>query len=608
MSDVDEIKSRLDLVEFINLRTKLKKAGRNFKGLCPFHNEKSPSFVVSPERQMWHCFGCSKGGSIFDFVMEYEHVDFVEALETLAEKAGITLSRRSDATPERKIKDKIYEINERAGEFFQFVLTKHVIGKHARAYVKSRGISDKSVKTFGIGYSPNSWEGLYQYLRKKQYDDSLLEQAGLILGSKKSSRGNTRYYDRFRGRLMFPLKNHRGKVAGFAGRLLDKEAKDLPAGRQEAKYINTSETPVYIKSDMLFGIDVTKRAIQDADEAIIMEGELDVISSFQQGITNVVAIKGSAITEGHVQLLRRFTKKITLALDSDLAGDAAAKRGIDIAEKAGMEIRVATIEGQKDPDDLAREDPLKLKKCIKEAVNIYDYYFSSTLKRFNKETAYGKKNISDELLPIVAKIDNPIVSGHYTKELAKTLGITESNIIEGIKRVQKHNVSKKRGAPTQKISEQTKISREEKIELFILALVLQGETKVLFEELVDSVAIDNFVYKPVREIMNKLDYFLKDCATFLVKDFADSLPSEVIPVFDKAFLYDLSPFSDNDEAYAKEWMKAMRTFRSEKLRRKMRTLSNKIGSMEDPQEIQKLQEELKNITTELAVLAKAPSL
>lgn len=596
MSEVDDIKEKLSLVEFIQSRVPLKKMGRNFKGLCPFHNEKSPSFVVSADRNIWHCFGCGRGGSIFDFVMEYDHVDFLEALETLADQAGVTLSRRPVATPETKLKDNIYEVNRAAAEYYHYLLMKHKIGEKARQYVKNRGISDKSVETFGIGYSANGWEGLWKYLRKKGFDDQLIETAGLILRSKRS---DSLYYDRFRGRVMFPLRDHRGNIAGFAGRLLDPDAK-------EAKYINTSETPVYNKSNMLFGIDVTKRAIQDAGEAVVMEGELDVISSFQVGIGNAVAIKGSALTEGHVRLLKRFAGKLVLALDSDVAGDEAARRGIEIADRAGLELRVAHLVGGKDPDDLARTDPVGLKQSIQNAQGVYDYMFSSVLSRYDGASAYGKKNISDELLPVIAKIENPIVQGHYVKKLAAALGISEDAVVSGLRSAQKQVLVSRNQIvrPKDEATQGVKRTRREKLEVFLLALTVQGKTKELIEEMQETVSLETFTYPPVGQILTALVAFLEKEPVFFIKDFAASLPPELVPILDEAYLVDIAHILEDDNTFMKEWLKAIKEFRQDTLKARIKEVSGKIGASDDTAEIATLQQTLKSLTQDLAVLAR----
>ncbi len=589
MSDVDEIKSRLSIVDTIGARVLLKKAGRNFKGLCPFHNEKTPSFMVSPERESFHCFGCGKGGDIFTFVMEYEHIDFPEALEQLAAKAGVELTRRVETTPEGKLKQNIYEVNHLASEFYHYLLTTHALGKKARAYLDGRKVSEKSQKTFMLGYSPNSWDGLLKFLKKKGYDEGLLEKAGLVIRSAKGKG----FYDRFRGRVMFTLKDHRGNVVGFAGRLLDPDAK-------EAKYINTSETPVYSKSNVLYALDVTKDVISKLNEAIIMEGELDVISSFQAGIANVVAIKGSALTEGHVNLLRRFTERIIFALDSDLAGDAAARRGIEIAEKGGLDMRVAALTGGKDPDDIARENPAVLKKLLKESMPIYDYFIASSLKRFDVATAFGKKKISGELFPILAKIDNSIVQGHYIKKLADALDLTQDMVQEGL-----HKTNLPVGKEKEERQGTRSSTRQQKLEVFLLALLLQGKTLELFEDLTETVKPSDFTHPPAAAILSKLETFLRGHQVFLVKDFADSLPPELVPTLDEAFLWDIGELTENEERYAKEWTKTVAEVRLSAVKQKIEDLARVLKHAATEEERTELQEKQRQLVAERSVLEKA---
>lgn len=593
MSDIDEIKSRLNIVEIISERIPVKKAGRNFKALCPFHGEKTPSFVISPDRQSFRCFGCGKGGSAFDFLMLYDHVDFSEALETLAERAGVKLEHRPTDTPQAQLKQKIYEANHLASEYYHYLLTKHNVGESARMYLKNRGVSDKSIKTFTLGYSANDWDGLLTYLRKKGYDDKLLETAGLVIPG---SRG---HYDRFRGRVMFTLKDHRGNVVGFAGRVMDPNAK-------EAKYINTSETPVYTKSKVLYGLDVTRDAIQKANEAVVMEGELDVISSFQAGISNVVAIKGSAVTEEHARLLRRYTERLVFALDSDIAGDAAARRGIDIAEHSGFDMRVVEMPAGKDPDEAARENPALLKKAIKQAVPIYDYFLSSSMKRFDATSSFGKKKISEELLPVLVKIENPIVQGHYVRAVAAALSLSDETIQDGLVRlrsakgvVRKTESSEVSGAP--------ELSRMEKMEVYLLALILQGKTVQLFEELSEDGVVANVSYPPVRRILELLAEFISAHPVFLIKDFADSLPTELSSVFDEAFLWDVSAFIEDDQKSSREWQKALKETKRLRLRDRIEAISKQLHdqSGRTDLETEQLQKDLTSLTNELSHLEKS---
>ncbi len=590
MSDTDEIKSRINIVDFIGKRVTLKKTGRNFKGLCPFHNEKTPSFIVSPERESFHCFGCGKGGDIFTFVMEYEHMDFPEALEELAEIAGVKLTRRVGDTPEAKLKQKIFEVNHLASEYYQYILTKHKLGEKARDYLKRRGVTDKSMSTFALGYSPNSWDGLSAFLKKKGYEEKLLESAGLTI--RRTGQG---YYDRFRGRVMFTLKDHRGNVVGFSGRVLDPEA-------QEAKYINTSETSVYVKGNVLYGLDVTKGAVQKENEAIVMEGELDVISSFQEGIGNVVAIKGSALTEGHVNLLKRYTEKLAFAMDSDLAGDTAARRGIEIADRSGLDMRVVVLPSGKDPDEAARENPGALKKAIKDAIPIYDYFINSALKRFDAGEAFGKKKISGEILPVLAKIENPIVRGHYIKKLAGKLDTTEERLEEMAKRIEKDKVY---GAKPKEVKEEEATTRDSKLEIYALALLLQGKTKDLFEEFATHIKHTELTHPGVKKILMYLEAFLKQNSVFLIKDFADSLAPELLPALDEAFLWDIGEILSDGELFAREWTRGLRELERAGVKRKIQgiTTSMRLGG-EDGEDAQH-DGKLKALTDRLKALEKA---
>lgn len=585
MSDTDEIKSRINIVDIIGKRVTLKKTGRNFKGLCPFHNEKTPSFIVSPERESWHCFGCGKGGDIFSFVMEYEHVDFPEALEELAEIAGVKLTRRVGETPEAKLKQKILEVNHLASEYYHYILTKHALGEKARDYLKKRGVTDKSIKTFALGYSPNSWDALSMFLKKKGYDAQLLDRAGL------TSRGR---YDMFRGRVMFTLKDHRGNVVGFSGRVLDPKAK-------EAKYINTTETPVYVKGNVLYGLDVTKGTIQKENAAIVMEGELDVISSFQEGIGNVVAIKGSALTEGHVNLLKRYAERLIFALDSDLAGDAAARRGIEIADRANLDMRVVSLPSGKDPDDAARENPVALKQAIKDAVPIYDYFISSALKRFDATTAFGKKKISAELLPMLGKLENPIVQGHYMKKLARALDTSEDALQESMKKELSRDT---RREPKPRGEEKSGVAqtRHDKLEIYVLALLLQGKTAELFEEFTGNIALEYVANSAVKKIVERLQLFLKNNPVFLIKDFADSLPPELIPTVDEAFLWDIGDFLENEELFSREWTEGLRSLTLGIVKRRIHQIT---AGMDDGGESSRDDKELKELTDRLKVLEKA---
>jgi DNA primase len=588
MGDIDEIKRRADIVEYIGRRVALKRAGRNFKGLCPFHHEKTPSFMVSPDRQTFHCFGCAAGGSVIDFIMAYEHLEFVEALEQLAKDTGVTLTRSFAETPQQKLREKLYEINALASDYYQYILTKHALGEKAMRYLKNRGISDKSIVTFGIGYSPNSWDALTTFLHKKGFDDKTIETAGLAI------RGNRGLYDRFRGRVMFTLKDHRGKVVAFSGRVLDPEAK-------EAKYINTSETPVYIKGNMLFGLDVTKDAIVKSGEAVVMEGEVDLISSFQNGVGNVVAIKGSALTEAHISLLKRYTERIVFCLDSDLAGDAASRRGIELADQAGMDMRVVTLPSGKDPDEAARTDPVAFKKAITSATPIYDYFIASAIRRYDLATAFGKKKAADELLPVLSRITNPIVQGHYIKKVAHALDVTEETVGDGVRKVKQPLDLPRPAAPDP--DKQDRTSRE-KSELYLLSLILAGNPAKLIADM-DTVGVsvrDGGIARIVETLKSAPagENGQPDVAAA-----AKTLAPELVPLFDEAYLADLSQLTEDREAFEREWSILITELARADIRERIRTLTKELELPDRPEEeTTKLQTEISRATTALKALEK----
>ena len=400
MDETELIKSKVNIVDLISEYIPLKKAGVNFKAPCPFHNEKTPSFVVSPERQIFKCFGCQKSGDIFTFLMEKEGMDFKDALEMLAKKAGIVLKQTES---KKDFKQRLFEVNLKAQEFFHYMLTKHPLGKNALEYLKSRGVTDESIESFGIGYAPNSWESLTKVLLKRNFTISEIIEVGLAVSSRNGG------YDRFRGRITFPLIDSKDKLRGFSGRVLY---------LAEPKYINSPQTPIFDKSEYLFGINLAKAEIRAKKEAVLVEGEMDVIMSHQAGFRNVVASKGTALTEGQVNLIKKFTENLSLCFDMDIAGDSASRRGIEIAEKAGLNIKVIELTSGKDAAEVVKEDPGLWEKAVADAVPIYDYYLTSIAKRYDVSKSTDLKRIGEELIPIWAKISNSLERERYIEKLS----------------------------------------------------------------------------------------------------------------------------------------------------------------------------------------------
>jgi DNA primase len=430
-SQIEEIKSKVDIVNIIGEHVKLTKAGSNFRGLCPFHQEKSPSFMVSEELQIYKCFGCGEGGDVFTFLEKYEGMEFPEALKYLAEKADVKLVSSASQDNSKEI---LYEINALAAKFYNFLLVSHPVGKVALNYLKEeRKINENLIKTFNIGFAPLNKNVLTDFLvKKKKFKLKDIEKAGLI-----SLKNNI--YERFNGRIIFPISDHRGNVIAFAGRQLP------PGNPRSGKYINSPETPIYHKSNSLYGLNLTKDSIKKSGFVVVVEGEVDLISSFAVGIKNIVAIKGSAFTDGQASLLSRYTKEVVLALDTDFAGVAASIRGIKILEDAGFNVRVAVLGIYKDPDEAARGNPEFFKDKIDKAIPVWDFIIDSVVNKYNKETATGKKSISHELTPILAGINNKIVQEHYINKLAKLLEVSEVAVIE---EVEKERVEEKVPEPT----------------------------------------------------------------------------------------------------------------------------------------------------------------
>lgn len=584
MDQVSQIREKVDIVALLSEYLTLKKAGRNFKALCPFHNEKTPSFVISPERQIWHCFGgCNKGGDVYQFLMEYEKVDFPEALRMLAKRAGIELVNREYNAGETSKKERLYQINTLAKEFYHYVLTKHSAGKKALDYLKNRGIDPKVIKTFALGFAPGTGDGLVQYLvGKKRFEKEEVIEAGLAF-----QRGS-QIADFFRGRLMFPLIDHRDNVVGFAGRIMENN-------ESVSKYINTRETPVYHKGDQIYGLNITKDAIRRENQAIIVEGEFDVLTCFQNGVANVIAVKGTALTESQVGLLSRFTPKITFCFDSDKAGQEAIKRSLVVVEKKGLTPTVIDIPGGKDPDESLKENPLLFKKAVKSDVSVYDYLLEKSLAAVDIASAEGKKTVSDLMLPFISQISNEIIKEHYLKKIADNLDTSYESISKEMERLKNKEV-KAVPIPDGKI----KRSKTEILEEYLLALIVQSQRPKIaihraIEILSDSMTKDRAYHK----IMDHLLTHFEKTEIFDGQKFADNLPSELIPAFDTSALFPLPEF-DSEERLLLEVEKTAQKLKVIYIQEKMKKLAVEIKQSEgEGKDIEKLQKQYSDLATRL---------
>ncbi len=412
MGSIDEVKQRTDIAEVVSQYVSLTKAGRTLRGLCPFHSEKHPSFFVYPEQQSWHCFGaCGTGGDVFSFIMKKEGVDFGDALRLLAQRAGVTINSRFEPETRGKERERLYQVNQFAAQYFHNLLLNSLDGTKARDYVASRGFSSKTITTFQLGFSPNAWEALKQYLLAKDCTESELQTAGLIV---ESDSGGT--HDRFRNRLMCPILDSKGHIIGFGARVLDNS---LP------KYLNSPQTPIFDKSSSLYGINLATAAIRQQALTVIVEGYMDVITAHQNGFSNVVASMGTAVTEKQVDALKKLSNNMILALDADTAGEGAMLRCVDYENALATEIRVLILPAGRDPDDVIKDDTEMWQKLLEEALPIMDYTINMVTTKLDLTTARDKSLAVDRLLPLIAEIQDTIRQAHYLQKLAGLVKVSE---------------------------------------------------------------------------------------------------------------------------------------------------------------------------------------
>ena len=443
-SEVEEIKSRLNIVDIVGEYIRLNKAGANWKGLCPFHHEKSPSFMVHEEKQIYHCFGCNKGGDIFSFVMEMESIDFREALKMLAEKAGVHLTNHA---PQQQTDDKkkTLEILELATKFFEVQLWKGVGKGKIMDYLRERGLTEESIRNFRLGYAPDGWRNILKFLTDRGYKPEEIVKAGLIINRQQTTDNrqheinNTQhtagsvassqlsvasYYDRFRDRIMFPICDGMGKVIGYSARM-------APGGDEsQAKYINTPETSVYHKSNVLYGLHLAKQTIKQKDAVLLVEGNMDVIASHQAGINNTVAVSGTALTPQQIDTLKRYASTIQMLFDMDSAGNQALKRSADLAFSKGVNVSVVRLGEGKDAADVVQKDASKLISAVDAAMPAMEYFFQAALGEYDTRDPQHKRQFVSELGNHIAHMENQIEKMHWVKKVAHEIDAQEKVVLD----------------------------------------------------------------------------------------------------------------------------------------------------------------------------------
>ena len=494
---IEEIKSRCDIVDIISDYMHLEKSGSNYTGLCPFHSEKTGSFMVSKSKQIYKCFGCNAGGDVISFVMRWENVDFMEAVKILARKCGITLDRNISEEEKKKIQEinKFREIHTEAARFYfaNLLRTKNP----GYEYLRKRGLSDKIIKKFGLGYSPNSWNSLMNYLLSKGYDKTDLVKCGLVTHKTETNK----YFDRFRNRVMFPIFNYNGKVIGFGGRVLDDS---LP------KYLNSPETLVFNKRMNLYGLNISKKGIKD-DTLILVEGYMDLISLYQNNIENVVATLGTALTIEQAKLIRRFAKNVIISYDSDQAGQNATLRAIDILLKADIKVKILNLKDCKDPDDFIKKYGFDgYKKAIEES----DYYIKFKIdllkNKYNLKNDTQKMNFVEESTLMLKKLKSPIEKDLYAKYLSDLTNISVDSIRASIGIKVSRNYNNKNNIKHtnvhRKIEQMSKIQDGYlKVEANFIKLLM--ENKELRNSVISDIKSDEFSFEETKEIFN---YIIKN--------------------------------------------------------------------------------------------------
>lgn len=597
-SQVEEIKNKLNVVDVIGGYIKLTKTGINYRGVCPFHSEKKPSFFVSPSRQMWHCFGCGAGFSIFDFVMKIEGIEFGDALRILAQKAGVELKRENIQLKTERAR--LYEICNLASLFFEKQLGSGV-GKEAEDYLLKRGIKAENIRKWRLGYSPDTWNSLTDFLVGKGYQRNEVVKAGLAI-EKENNRSDS--YDRFRGRIMFPVFDLNSQVVGFGGRVFKQAADEI------AKYINTPQTLIYDKSNLLYGLHAAKLDVRKQNQCVVTEGYTDVIMCHQAGFTNTVAASGTALTSQHLNILKRYSENLVLAFDADMAGDTATKRGINLAQEQGFNLKViGNYLKDSDPADIILKNPSTWSEYLGQARSIMDYYIESAFAHVDKNIPEGKKEIGRIVLPPIKRIQNKIEQSHWVQKLSQMLGVKEEFIIEELLKI-RLTASESFPSPTLNVESKALGSegRKSLIEERIVSIILKNPDTVSFVEESHYPLFSEAIRHFLVEVKKILSASVQTNEGLLEKDFKevfkDSLSKMELDMQVKSFLATLALRADMaDVEDGEEEMKlCLLQLENLDLKEKLNRISEDIKKAElekNWQKVDSLIEEFSKLTKKL---------
>lgn len=509
-SSVEQIKSKLSVVDVVSSYMKLEKAGINYRGCCPFHNEKTPSFFVSPARGSYHCFGCNRGGDIISFVQEIEGVDFLEALKTLAERAGVELEPLARAP---KTDNRLYLLLDEATNFY----FKQLVSKpEALKYLYDRGLTKETIKIWRLGFAPEAWRSLSEFLSGRGYREEEMIKTGVIV-PQTGHAGQGKGYDRFRSRIMFPLFNPVGKVVGFSGRIFGDKQEDT------AKYINSPQTELYDKSRILYGYDRAKQAMRQKDFCVFVEGQMDLLMSHQVGVTNTVAVSGTALTSEHVQLIKRLTDNVVLAYDYDLAGLAASRKAIDLLRAEGLTVKIAKLPSGQDPAEVIKADPSAWLKAIEESKHYIDFMIDASQEEGKKGLELNLA-VNTYILPYIKALDKKMEQAHFVAKLSNLLSIAEEAIWSDLQKIKIEAVALEAKEDKPLIT-RSRLIEERLFGLYFL-LLAKGEGEKVDKQLEELLKDDNFIkkkgeYQASHDRLALAAELVYDPASDLIKEIGD---------------------------------------------------------------------------------------
>jgi len=590
-SQIQEIKDKLDILEVAkSYITNFKKSGSNYFALCPFHHENTPSFSVNPELGIFKCFGCGESGDVLTFIQKIEGLDFVQALELAAKKAGVHLNR-TFSKHDSKIqieKREILKINSLVAEFYNYILTKHKSGEKGRDYAESRKINSKLIDNFLIGYAPKSYSNIIKFLKKKGYKIKDLIRWGLVVSA------SGRIYDKFRSRLIFPLINQHGDIIGFSGRTIFKETK-------APKYLHSPQTLVFDKSNFLFGLYQAKNSIRDKDFSIFTEGQLDVISSHKTAMNNVVASLGTSLTDNQLKLASRYSNNICFCFDNDLAGENALIRSSRLAHKLDINVKAVYIKDAKDADELINKNKAEWTKTVKNAEPIVDHMIKRLYKRLDLSNLNQKEEFSKIIIPLIATIPNKIEKAHYLHRISLILNIDEDILKEELVSIpEEYDTVPK--INTDKIINILK-SPENIKEDYLLALVLQHTNYI--NSSVKNIKAKYLLSPNAKNILRKLEHTIKKSKNFSIKKFLKSLEKHEVDYVENLLLMNLESYFKNEIDFTSEIKDIYKYIKKNFLQNKIKLIKNKIESSEasgDKDKIQSLLKELINYTDQVGKL------